>query len=337
MNIAINGFGRIGRAVFKSLLEKKTNIKIKAINDLTDPNTLANLLKRDSAYGIYEKEVKATKDSLIVGGKKFPILAQKDPANLPWEQMGIDLVLECTGIFRTKEQAELHLKAGAKKVVISAPAKGDEKVKTIVLGVNEKDIKKADKVISMASCTTNCLAPTTKVMKDNFGVKKAVMTTIHAYTADQRIVDGPHKDLRRARAAAVNIVPTTTGAAIATTKTIPSLKDKFDGMAVRVPILVGSLTDIVFVTNKNVDPDKINKAFKKASRSASLKNILEVSDDPLVSSDIVGNPASAIVDLPLTKVIDKNLVKVVAWYDNEWGYSSRMVDLAIYLQKKKLI
>ncbi len=337
MNIAINGFGRIGRNVFKAILAKNSNIKIKAINDLASPAILAELLKRDSAYGIYAKDVKATKDSLIVDGKKYKVLAEKDPANLPWKDLNVDIVFECTGIFRTKEKASAHLEAGAKKVLISAPAKGDAKVKTIVLGVNEKDIKKTDKILSMASCTTNCLAPVTKVMKDNFGVKKAIMTTIHAYTADQRIVDGPHKDLRRARAAAVNIVPTTTGAAIATTKTIPSLKNKFDGMAVRVPVPVGSLVDVVFITNKKVTPELINKAFKKASRGAGLKGILAVNEDPIVSSDIVGNPSSAIVDLPLTKVIDKNLVKVIAWYDNEWGYSNRMADLAEYIQKKKLI
>ncbi len=326
MNIAINGFGRIGRAVFKVILENKPKIKIVAINDLTDTKTLAHLLKYDSCYGKYNKSVSFTKDSLVVDGKKYKVLAQKDPSELPWQDLKVDVVLECTGRFRTKELAGLHLKAGAKKVIISAPGKS-EGIKTIVLGVNEDKIKKNDKIISNASCTTNCLAPITDVVRRNFGIKKAIMTTIHAYTADQNLVDGPHRDLRRARAAAVNIVPTTTGAAIATTKTIPSLAGKFDGMAVRVPVPVGSLVDIVFITRRKVNEDKVKTAFKKASRSARLKGIISVSDEPLVSSDIVGNPASAIVDLSLTKVIDGNLLKLVAWYDNEWGYSNRLADL----------
>ncbi len=327
MNIAINGFGRIGRAVFKIILEKKPKIKIVAINDLTDTKTLAQLLKYDSCYGKYDKKVSFTKDSLVVDGKKYKVFAQKDPSELPWEDLNVDVVLECTGRFRTKELASLHLKAGAKKVIISAPGKS-EGIKTIVLGVNENKIKKSDKIISNASCTTNCLAPVTEVIRQNFGIKKAIMTTIHSYTADQNLVDGPHRDLRRARAAAVNIVPTTTGAAIATTKTIPSLANKFDGMAVRVPVPVGSLCDVTFITSKKVDEDEVKKAFKKAARSKRFKNIISVSDDPLVSSDIVGSPASAIVDLSLIKVIDGNLLKVVAWYDNEWGYSNRLADLA---------
>ena len=235
MNIAINGFGRIGRAVFKIILENKPKIKIVAINDLTDTKTLAHLLKYDSCYGRYNKSISFTKDSLVVDGKKYKVLAQKDPSELPWRDLKVDVVLECTGRFRTKELAGLHLKAGASRVVISAPGKS-EGIKTIVLGVNEDKIKKNDKIISNASCTTNCLAPITDVVRRNFGIKKAIMTTIHAYTADQNLVDGPHRDLRRARAAAVNVVPTTTGAAIATTKTIPSLAGKFDGMAVRVPV-----------------------------------------------------------------------------------------------------
>jgi glyceraldehyde 3-phosphate dehydrogenase len=337
MNIAINGFGRIGRAVFKALLEKKGDIKVVAINDLTDTETLAHLLQYDTAYGIYEKDVQSTKDSLIVGGKKYKVLAEKDPAQLPWKDLEVDIVLECTGIFRTKDQANLHLKAGAKKVIISAPAKGDKKIKTIVLGVNEDKILKTDNIISMASCTTNCLAPLTQVAKDSIGIKKAIMTTIHSYTADQNIVDGPHKDLRRARAAAQNIVPTTTGAAKATTETIPSLKNKFDGMAVRVPALVGSLCDVVFVANKNVTEDQVNKIFKKASKSAKLKGILTVTEEPIVSSDIIGNPASSIIDLSLTKVVDGNLVKIISWYDNEWAYSCRMADLCEYLEKRRIV
>lgn len=336
MNVAINGFGRIGRATFKALLNNK-NINIVAINDLTEPATLVNLLKYDTAYGVYDKKVRNSSHHIYVDGKKYKIIAEKDPANLPWGELGVDVVMECTGIFRTKEQASKHIEAGAKKVVISAPAKGDDDVKTIVLGVNEKKIKKSDKVISMASCTTNCLAPATDVMKRNFGIQKAIMTTVHSYTSTQNIVDGPHKDLRRGRAAAENLVPTTTGAAIATTETIPELKGKFDGMAVRTPTPVGSLCDIVFLTKKNTTEEEVNKAFTKESKKASLRNILKVSTDPIVLSDIVGDPASSIVDLPLTKVVDKNMVKVVAWYDNEWGYSNRMADTVEYLRKKRLV
>lgn len=336
MNVAINGFGRIGRATFKALLEKK-NINIVAVNDLTDLSTLVHLLKYDSAYGKYSKKVKRSSHHIYVDGKKVKILAEKDPANLPWKDLNIDVVMECTGIFRTKEEAGKHLEAGAKKVIISAPAKGEDEVKTIVLGVNEDKIKKSDKVISMASCTTNCLAPATDVIKRNFGIQKAIMTTIHSYTSTQNIVDGPHKDLRRGRTAAVNLVPTTTGAAIATTKTIPELKDKFDGMAVRTPTPVGSMCDVVFLTKKNVSEEEVNKAFTKASKTAKLRNILKVNNEPIVLSDIVGDPASSIVDLPLTKVVDKNMVKVITWYDNEWGYSNRMADTAEYMYKKRLI
>ncbi len=337
MNIVINGFGRIGRAAFKVLLEKKGDFKIVAINDLTDTKTLAHLFRFDTCYGEYEKAVDYTTDSLIIGNKKFKILAEKDPSQLPWREMDVDIVLECTGRFRTKEEANLHIKAGAKKVIISAPDKGEKEIKNIVLSVNEDKIKKTDKILSMASCTTNCLAPVTDIIRQNFGIKKAIMTTIHSYTSDQNIVDGPHKDLRRARAAGVNIVPTTTGAAIATTKTIPQLKGKFDGMAVRVPTVVGSLCDIVFITNKKVDEKMVNQAFKKAVRGARYKGVVDATDEPLVSSDYIGHPASAIVDLSLTKVVDGDLVKVIAWYDNEWGYSNRLADLCEHLGNKKLI
>lgn len=337
MNIAINGFGRIGRNIFKALLEKgDSKIKIVAINDLTDTKTLAHLLKYDSVYGAYKKTVDCTKDSLIVGGKKYKVLAERDPANLPWGELGVDIVLECTGFFRKTEGAILHIKAGAKKVIISAPGKSDN-IKTFVLGVNEDKIKKSDKIISMASCTTNCLAPITEIIRQNFGIRKAIMTTIHSYTAAQNVVDGPNKDLRRARAAAVNIIPTTTGAAIATCKTIPQLKGKFDGMAIRVPVPVGSISDVVFITKKKVDEKKINQAFKKAARGARLRGLIETTEEPIVSSDIIGNPASAIVDLSLTKVIDGDLVKVVAWYDNEWGYSNRLADLVEYIMKRRLL
>ncbi|MCD4693791.1 type I glyceraldehyde-3-phosphate dehydrogenase [bacterium] len=336
MNVAINGFGRIGRATFKALLDNK-NINIVAINDLTDLSNLVHLLKYDSVYGVYDKKVRRSSHHLYVDGKKFKVLAERDPSNLPWKELGVDVVLECTGFFRTEETAGKHLEAGAKKVIISAHAKGDEGIKNIVLGVNENEIKKSDKIISMASCTTNCLAPVTSVIKKKFGIKKAIMTTIHSYTSSQNIVDGPHKDLRRGRAAAINIVPTTTGAAIATTKTIPSLKGKFDGMAVRTPTPVGSLCDIVFSISKKVTEKDINKALTKASKTSKLRGILEVTNDPIVLSDIVGNPASSIVDLELTKVVDGDLVKIISWYDNEWGYSNRMADTADYLRKKKLV
>jgi glyceraldehyde 3-phosphate dehydrogenase len=335
-NIAINGFGRIGRAAFKAILEKKLPFKIVAINDLTDTAVLAHLLKYDSAYGRYDRSVGYTTDSLVVAGEKYKVLAERDPAQLPWQELGVDIVLECTGRFRTRELAQLHLEAGAKKVILSAPAKS-EGIKTIVLGVNQEKVKKTDRIISNASCTTNCLAPVTEIMRKNFGIEKALMTTIHSYTADQNLVDGPHKDLRRARAAAVNIVPTTTGAAIATTKVIPSLIGNFDGMAVRVPTSVGSLVDAVYLTKKKVDEKKLNQAFKKAAQTARWRGILTVSNEPLVSSDIVGNPASSIVDLGLTKVMGNNFAKIVAWYDNEWGYANRLVELADYVIKKKLL
>lgn len=336
MKIAINGFGRIGRTTFKALLEKGFGPNIVAINDLGDPKTLAHLLQYDSVYGEYKHKVRPTSHHIFVDKQKYPILAERDPAALPWQELDVDIVLECTGRFRTSELAAKHLAAGAKKVIISAPAKSED-VKTIVLGVNQDKIKKSDQILSMASCTTNCLAPVSKVIEEKFGISKAIMTTIHSYTADQNLVDGPHRDLRRARAAAVNIVPTTTGAAIATTKTIPSLKNKFDGMAVRVPTPVGSLCDVVFIIKKNTTVETINQALKKASASPALRGIIKVTDKPVVSSDIVGNPASAIVDLSLTKVISGNLVKIVAWYDNEWGYSHRLADLCSYLFKKKLI
>jgi len=335
MNIAINGFGRIGRAALKSILDKNW-LKIVAINDLTDTNTLAHLIKYDSCYGKFKKSVNCTKDSLIIDNIKYKVYAEKEPLKLPWKELGVDIVIESTGKFTKKEDAELHIKAGAKKVIISAPAKSDD-IKTFVLGVNEEKLGKNDKIISMASCTTNCLAPITEVIRKNFGIKKAIMSTVHSYTADQNLVDGPHKDLRRARAAALNIIPTSTGAAKAVTKTIPSLSGKFDGLALRVPTPVGSLCDITFITNKKVDEKSINNALIKASKQANLKNIIEVSNEPLVSIDIVGNPHSTIVDLSLTKIIEGDLVKIIAWYDNEWGYSCRLADLCEYINKRKLL
>ena len=334
--VAINGFGRIGRAVFKIILEKHPNLDIVAINDLTDPKSLANLLKHDTAYGIYDKEVGIKDGKLMIGKKGIIVLNDKEPTNLPWKDLGVELVIECTGFFRTKDEASRHLKAGAKKVVISAPSKGDKKIKTIVLGVNEKKLTKTDNIISCASCTTNCLAPVTEIIRENFGIQKALMSTIHGYTADQNLVDGPHKDPRRGRAAAQNIVPTTTGAAKATIETIPSLKNKFNGIAVRVPILVGSLIDATYVLKKKTNLDKVHNVFKKAARSAQYKGILETTEEPLVSTDIIKTSASSIVDFGFTQIIDGDLLKIVAWYDNEWGYSNRLADLSSLLAQKYL-
>ncbi len=331
LNVAINGFGRIGRAAFKIILEEHPELKVQAINDLTDNATLAHLLQSDSCYGRYNRKVVGDDKGLLVDGKRYSVFAEKDPSLLPWKKLQIDVVLECTGRFCDKEGAGLHLKAGAKKVIISAPAKKGG-VKTIVLGVNDKQLRASDHIISNASCTTNCLAPAMAVLKEKFGVKKALMTTIHSYTADQNLVDGPHKDLRRARAAAVNIVPTTTGAAIAVSEAIPSLKNKFDGLAVRVPTPVASLCDIVCIVNKKTSAEAINKAFI-AMAKGKMKGIIEASNEELVSTDIIGNPYSSIIDLKNTKVVDGDLVKVIAWYDNEWGYSCRLVDLASSLKR----
>ncbi|MDP3837033.1 MAG: type I glyceraldehyde-3-phosphate dehydrogenase [bacterium] len=331
LNVAINGFGRIGRATFKIILDNHPDLRIVAINDLTDNNTLAHLLQRDSCYGLYHRQVKSDARGLTVDGKHYAVYSEKDPSLLPWKELGVDVVLECTGRFRDKESLSAHLSAGAKKVLISAPAKGAG-IKTIVIGVNEKTLKSSDDIISNASCTTNCLAPVMSILKEKFGVKKAMMTTIHSYTADQNLVDGPHKDLRRARAAAINMVPTTTGAAAAVALTMPSLKGKFDGLAVRVPTPVASLCDIVLVTSKNVTAEKVNAAFKVAAKGK-LKGIIEASDEELVSSDIIGNSHSSVVDLKSTKVVSGDLLKVVAWYDNEWAYSCRLADLASFMKK----
>jgi glyceraldehyde 3-phosphate dehydrogenase len=331
INIAINGFGRIGRAALKVIWMRYPNMNIVAINDLTDPETLAHLLQYDSCYGSTHQKIGSSKDSIIVDGQKIPVLAIKNPEELPWKELKVDIVLECTGRFTNKEDLGLHLKAGAKKVVLSAPAKKGG-VKTIVMGVNLDKVTKSDHLVSCASCTTNCLAPVTKIVKDAFGIKKALMTTVHSYTADQNLVDGPHKDLRRARAAAVNIIPTTTGAAISTTETIPSLKDKFDGLAVRVPTPVGSLCDTVYLLNKRTSVEKVNAIFVKMAKGK-LNGIVEASNEELVSTDIIGNSHSAIIDLKNTKLVDGDLLKVISWYDNEWGYSNRFVELADYLKK----
>ncbi|MBU2529734.1 MAG: type I glyceraldehyde-3-phosphate dehydrogenase [Elusimicrobia bacterium] len=333
IRVAINGFGRIGRNTFKAGFGRADlkNIEWVAVNDLTEPANLAYLLKHDSVYGDYDKKVSHNDKHIIVNGKKILVFAEKDPAKLPWKKLKIDVVLECTGIFRDKESAGAHLKAGAKKVIISAPAKG-EGINTYLLGVNEKDYDPKEKIIDNASCTTNCVAPVAKVMCDAFGVEKALMSTVHGYTANQRLVDAPSKDFRRGRAAAVNIIPTTTGAAIATTKVIPGLKDRFDGISIRVPIISGSISDFTFMLKKDVTVDKVNNAFKKAARGA-MKGILDVTEEPLASTDILGSPLSAIVDLAFTKVIDGNLVKVLAWYDNEWGYSNRLIEMVKEIQK----
>jgi glyceraldehyde 3-phosphate dehydrogenase len=320
--IAINGFGRIGRMCFRSLIQNE-NVEIVAINDLTDVPTLAHLLKYDSVHGRFALKVEATADALIVNGQSIRIFAQKDPAQLPWGDLGIDVVIESTGIFTDKEGAGKHIAAGAKKVIISAPATGD--VKTIVLGVNEATIAEDDTILSNASCTTNCLAPMAKVLHEKFGIEKGYITTVHAYTADQRLQDAPHKDLRRARAAALSMVPTSTGAAKAVGEVLPELKGKLDGVAVRVPTPDGSLTDLVAILKRDVTKEEVNAAMKEASQGA-MKGILEYCTDPIVSIDIVGNLHSCIFDAALTSV-NGNLVKVMGWYDNEAGYSQRVCDL----------
>ncbi len=333
--IAINGFGRIGRSALKVGWGKE-GFDVVAINDLTDAKTLAYLLKHDTNYGLWDVEVVAEGNSLIIAGKKVELLAEKDPAMLPWKKMGIDVVIESTGFFTTQEKAEAHIKAGAKSVVLSAPAKGGD-VPTFVLGVNGDGVT-SDRhaVINNASCTTNCVAPVTAVMEEAFGIEKAIMTTVHGYTASQALVDSPKKDLREGRAAAENLVPTSTGAAIAVTETIPSLKEKFDGLSIRVPISTVSLSDMTFVLKRDVTIEEVNDALVKASQSPRFKGILDVSFEPLVSSDYVGNTHSAIVDAELTNVVAGNLVKVVAWYDNEWGYSNRLVELVLMAAARKL-
>ena len=320
--VAINGFGRIGRLTFRALLSKE-NVEVVAINDLTDTATLAHLLKYDSAHGKFNGTVGSEKDSLVVNGKTIKVSAERDPKNLPWKALGVDVVLESTGRFVDEESAGGHITAGARKVVISAPAKGN--IPTVVLGVNEDTLKGDEKILSNASCTTNCLAPMAKVLDDNFGIEKGYITTVHAYTADQNLQDAPHKDLRRARAAALSIVPTSTGAAKAVGLVLPHLKGKLDGIAMRVPIPTGSLTDLTVILKKEATAEEVNNAMKKASEGA-MKNVLQYLDEPLVSVDIVGNTHSCIFDSELTST-NGTLVKVVGWYDNEAGYSNRTADL----------
>ncbi|HKJ45372.1 MAG TPA: type I glyceraldehyde-3-phosphate dehydrogenase [Balneolales bacterium] len=323
IKVGINGFGRIGRQVTRSIFAYHDNIEIVGVNDLTDPQTLAHLFKYDSAQGTFNGEVSVEGNNIIINGNKIAISAEKDPANLKWDEKGADIVVESTGFFRKKEDASKHFSAGAKKVIISAPAKGD--VKTVVLGVNDAEISSDVNLYSNASCTTNCLAPMVKVLDDNFGIVKGFMTTVHAYTADQRLQDAPHSDLRRARAAAVNIVPTTTGAAKAVGLVLPHLAGKLDGGAIRVPVPTGSLTDFTAVVNKEVSDEDVLSVFKEAA-AGDMKGILQFNTDPIVSSDIVGNPHSCIFDADLTKV-DGKLVKIIGWYDNEAGYSARTADL----------
>ncbi|MDT0319114.1 MULTISPECIES: type I glyceraldehyde-3-phosphate dehydrogenase [unclassified Streptomyces] len=331
IRVGINGFGRIGRNYFRALLEQGADVQIVGVNDLTDNATLVHLLKYDSILGRLKQEVSHTEDTITVGNQTFKTLAERDPANLPWGELGADLVIESTGIFTKRADAAKHLAAGAKKVLISAPAK-DEDI-TVVMGVNQdKYDPAAHDVISNASCTTNCVAPMAKVLDESFGIVKGLMTTVHAYTNDQRILDFPHKDLRRARAAAVNIIPTTTGAAKATSLVLPQLKGKLDGIALRVPVPTGSVTDLVVELDREVTKEEVNAAFRTAAETQ-LKGILEYTEDQIVSSDIVNWPASCTLDASLTMAQGKQ-VKIVGWYDNEWGYSNRLVDLTVYVGER---
>jgi glyceraldehyde 3-phosphate dehydrogenase len=324
LNIAINGFGRIGRLVFRGMLQNPDEFNIVAVNDLTDAPTLAHLLKYDSVHGVLPDKISSTESSIIFNDQTIKVFSEKDPAQLPWMELEIDYVVESSGVFRTRAQAAKHLEAGAKKVVISAPAK-DEVDATIVLGVNDDTLKPEHEIVSNASCTTNCLAPVMKVITDNFKVESAFMTTIHSYTGDQRLIDAPHKDLRRSRSAAINIVPTTTGAAVATGKVIPALQGKIDGLAVRVPTPNASLVDVVIYVDRETSIDEINTMIREAAEGY-LKNILEYSEAPLVSTDIIHNPHSSVFDAKSTMVNGK-MIKILSWYDNEWGYSQRIIDL----------
>ncbi len=333
IRVAINGFGRIGRNFFRASLGYE-EIEIVAINDLTDSFTLAHLLKYDSVHGKFNGDVSATEDGIVVNGKEIKVTALKDPSELPWKELEVDVVIEATGVFRDREGAGKHLQAGAKRVIITAPAKNPDI--TVVLGVNEEKYNPSEHyIISNASCTTNCLAPIAKVLNDEFGIEKGYMVTVHAYTNDQRILDLPHKDLRRARAAAINIIPTTTGAAKAVGEVLPELKGKLDGTARRVPVADGSLVDLTVVLNKKTTVDEINAKMKEYAEGK-MKGILEYCEDPIVSQDIVGNPHSSIFDALSTHVIEGNLAHVSSWYDNEWGYSCRLRDLTLYIAQKGL-
>jgi len=332
IKIAINGFGRIGRPTLRRILDNHPNLEIVAINDLTDTKTLAHLLKYDSIYGRYKGDVNFTENSLIVDKEEIKVFAEKEPEKLPWKKLGVDIVLECTGVFTDLAGAQKHLKAGAKMVIISAP--GKDSIPSYILGVNaEKFDPKKDKIVDMGSCTTNCIAPVAKVLNDNFKIVKGFMTTIHSYTNDQRILDLPHKDLRRARAAALNIIPTTTGAAKTLGKVIPELKGKLDGIAMRVPTPTVSIIDLIAELEKSVTIEEVNDVFKKSSKTKQLGGILATTDEELVSSDFIGNSYSAIVDLPLT-MANGNIIKVIAWYDNEWGYACRLAEFAEFVGRR---
>ncbi|GAB3568678.1 type I glyceraldehyde-3-phosphate dehydrogenase [Spelaeicoccus albus] len=332
VRVGINGFGRIGRNFYRAARQLNADLEIVAVNDLTDPTSLAHLLEFDSINGRLDATVKSTDDGISVDGKTIKVLAERDPAKLPWGELGIDVVVESTGRFTKAEDAKKHIDGGAKKVVISAPATGDDI--TVVMGINDGDYDPAKHtIISNASCTTNCLAPLAKVLNDNFGIERGLMTTVHAYTADQMLQDGPHKDPRRARAAAINVIPTSTGAAKAIGLVLPELNGKLDGYALRVPVPTGSVTDLTATVSKDVSVDDVNEAYRQAAAEGKLKGILSYSNgDPLVSSDITGDPHSSIFDSGLTKVIGDQ-VKVVSWYDNEWGFSNRLVDLTALVGK----
>ncbi|NPA13443.1 MAG: type I glyceraldehyde-3-phosphate dehydrogenase [Aquificae bacterium] len=333
MKVAINGFGRIGRNFFRACADNP-DIQIVGINDLTDAYTLAHLLKYDSVHGRFNKPVEAKEDAIVVDGKEIKITAIKDPAQLPWKDLEVDIVIEATGVFRDREGAGKHLQAGAKKVIISAPGKNPDF--TVVLGVNEDKYDPANHhIVSNASCTTNCLAPVAKILNDEFGIVKGYMITVHAYTNDQRILDLPHKDLRRARAAAVNIIPTTTGAAKAVGEVLPELKGKLDGTARRVPVADGSLIDLTVVVERETTEEEVNRKVKEYAEGQ-MKGILEYTEDPIVSQDIVGNPHSSIFDALSTKVMGGNLIHIASWYDNEWGYSNRLKDLVLFMAEKGL-
>jgi glyceraldehyde 3-phosphate dehydrogenase len=328
VRVGINGFGRIGRMVYRATLENP-EIEVVAVNDITEAPTLAHLLKYDSTHGRFPEKISVEGDFLNVGARRVKVLKERDPAKLPWKALDVEIVVESTGIFRKREDCMKHVEAGARKVLLTVPPKGEVDA-MIVLGVNDDSLKPEHIVVSNASCTTNCLAPMAKVLNDTFGIESGLMTTVHAYTADQRLLDAPHSDLRRARSAAVSIIPTTTGAAKAVGKVIPDLKGKLDGMAMRVPVQDASVTDLVGVTRENVSVDAINEAMKKAAETTQ-KGILEYCEDPVVSVDIIGNPHSSIFDSQLTMTIGSNMFKVVSWYDNEWGYSKRCADLIVLM------
>lgn len=331
IKIAINGFGRIGRPVFRIILDKHPELEVIAINDLTPPKTLSHLVKYDSIYGIWDKEVNGTDNAIIVNGKEYKVFAEKDPLKLPWKELGVDVILECTGQFNSLDEAKVHISAGAKKVIISAPGDGTP---SYILGINaDKYDPKKDDIVDMGSCTTNCLAPVAKILHQNFKILRGFMTTCHSYTNDQRILDLSHKDLRRARAAALNIIPTSTGAAKAIGKVLPELAGVLDGIAFRVPTPTVSILDLICQVQKDTDTKQVNEVFKKAAASKEFQGIFKVEEAPLVSSDYIGNPYSSIVDAPLI-MVKNNLVKVVAWYDNEYAYACRLAEFAGFIGKK---